>query len=185
MCWGSNAFRSCRQTSAGTVKAVAFGPMCVCVQLQNPTTGRRDYFLWGQPRVLGSGWHFWQSLIEPKVLNYSYRCYKERLALFPQKKLTLGWIMVVYPWKCIQRWWFGAVAPFRPNGCLFFVVSHKLLHSLWSGKTFSSFLFLLFFFFAWFYLLKSIFSGALKTNFHFCRCGNARASLLSSSIVGH
>lgn len=66
----------------------------VCVQPPNPTTGCGDNILWGQPRVLPTGWHFWQPLIEPGVLNYSYRCYGERLP-FSQEILTPRWIVAV------------------------------------------------------------------------------------------
>lgn len=88
---------SCSQWSPGTDKAVAFGLPCVlwvCVQPPNPTTGCGDNILWGQPRVLPTGWHFWQPLIEPGVLNYSYRCYGERLP-FSQDILTPRWIVAV------------------------------------------------------------------------------------------
>lgn len=74
---------------------------CMHVQPPNPTTGCRDNILRGQPRVLPTGWHFWQPLIEPRVLNYSYRCYGERLP-FSQEKLTPTWIVAVYPCKWIQ-----------------------------------------------------------------------------------
>lgn len=109
VCSAFSASVSCRQWSPGTEKAVAFGPACVlwvCVQPHNPTTGCRDNILWGQPRVLPTGWHFWQPLIEPRVLNYSYRCYG--VAIFtgdtnPQMNcgcLSLQVNTVVMIWGC-------------------------------------------------------------------------------------
>lgn len=81
---------SCRQWGLGTEKAVAFRSgvclVCVCLQPPNPTAGCRDNILWGQPGVLPTSWHFWQPLIEPRVLNYSYRCYWERLPFSQEKR---------------------------------------------------------------------------------------------------
>lgn len=94
-------------------KAMAFGHLyvwLVSVQPPNPTTGCRDNILSGQLRVLPTGWHFWQPLIELRVLNYSYRCYGERLP-FSQEKLTPPdelWLFIPvseYSSNDLGLWW--------------------------------------------------------------------------------